>query len=111
METNTVAEKILSNPRVSDERLRELIRAYADCGCGLGPNAACADTVKLLNELEATRIETKRLTELSVDLREDYLHLMRRIGDARDLLSGEFYNEALGELDDALNGTSFSASE
>jgi len=34
-------------------------------------------------------------------MREEYLHLSRVIRSARDLLSGEFYAEALGELDDA----------
>jgi hypothetical protein len=47
-------------------------------------------------------VEIQRLEKLSVDLREDYLHMMRKVRHARDLLSGEFYNEALGELTDAL---------
>lgn len=47
--------------------------------------------------------EIQRLEKLSAALREDYLHLIRVARHARDLLSGEFYAEALGELDDALN--------
>jgi hypothetical protein len=35
------------------------------------------------------------------DIREEYLHLARILRSARDLLQGEFYAEALGELDDA----------
>ena len=50
--------------------------------------------------------EIQSLSKLSVDLREDYLHMMRRVGHVYDLLSGEFFNEALGELNDVLNGGS-----
>jgi hypothetical protein len=42
---------------VSDLRLRELIRAYADCGCGLGPFATCVDTGRALRELERRRVK------------------------------------------------------
>lgn len=45
----------------------------------------------------------QKLQDLCVDLREEYLHLKRVTRHARELLSGEFYAEALGELDDALN--------
>jgi hypothetical protein len=84
-----------TDQQVSNDRLRELIRAYADCGCGLGPHAACVDTGRALRELEG-------LKSLLVDIREKFLHLKRRVRHARGLLSGEFYNEALGEIDDAL---------
>lgn len=87
-----------TDQQVSDDRLRELIRAYTDCGCGLGPHAACVDTGRSLRELE-------QLRSLLVDIREEFLHLKRRVRHARDLLSGEFYNEALGELADALGDT------
>jgi len=50
-------------------------------------------------ELDLARI--RELEALASDLREDYLHLMRRVRGAYELLSGEFYAEALGELDDA----------
>lgn len=38
-------------------RLRELARAYEDCGCGLGPYAACVDTARAIRELIALRAE------------------------------------------------------
>jgi hypothetical protein len=48
--------------------------------------------------------EIQRLERLSVELREDYLHMMRRVGHVYDLLSGEFFSEALGELHDMIEG-------
>lgn len=74
---------LTSNERVPLCRVQELERAYADCGCGLGAHAACVDTHRALRELIALR---------------------KSLSDARDLLSGEFYAEALGEIDDALGG-------
>ncbi len=60
-----------------------------------------------IRSLQSTIIQRdaqiQRLEKLSVDLREEYLHLKRVVRAAHDLLSGEFYAEALGELDDALN--------
>jgi hypothetical protein len=47
--------------------------------------------------------EIERLSALSVALREEYLHLMGKVQATYDLLSGEFYAEALGELHDMLN--------
>lgn len=37
--------------RVSLLRLQELYRTYKDCGCSLGPHAACVDTHRALREL------------------------------------------------------------
>jgi hypothetical protein len=45
---------------ISDARLSELIRAYGDCGCGLGPHASCVATVQALSELERRRHEAEK---------------------------------------------------
>jgi triphosphoribosyl-dephospho-CoA synthetase len=56
------------------------------------------DAKTRIRELEA--LLTAREDTL-VCMREEYLHLRRITESARDLLQGEFYAEALGELDDA----------
>ena len=87
----------------------------ADKGCTQVANCADADDaaiiVQAVNQREGlvpavcdeAANEIERLSELSVDLREEYLHLMRKVQATYDLLSGEFYAEALGELHDMLN--------
>jgi hypothetical protein len=96
---------VMTENLVSISRLQELERTYADCGCGLGPHAACVDTHRSLRELIALRSTSKTITEAAQDLREEYLHLRRVVETAHDYLQGEFYAEALGVLDDSITGS------